>query len=521
MAKTLRRIALIVGVATTLSKGAGLVRQQVIAAAFGLGSAYDAYNYAYVLPGFLLVLLGGINGPFHSSIVSALVKNPKSERKHVLTVINTVVGVCLLGITFTLVVAADPLITLVGPALEPEIHSNAVIQLRCMAPIALFAGLIGVGFGTLNATEKFWVPSVSPMLSSISVIVGVGLLWWQLGPAIDSPQFALLGGAVLSISTLLGAILQWLIQLPDLVSQKLINLRLVWDLRNSGVKDVFKVMGPATLSAGMLQVNVFTDLFFASGILGAAAGLSYAGLLAQTPVGLVSTIIIIPLLPVFSRLTALADRPKLISHIHQGLMVGMASILPIAALFVALAEPIVQVIYERGAFDSDASSTVAILLMVYSAGMPAYLGREIIVRVFYALGDALTPFRFSIGGIGLNIILDWLFVGGPTPWGLQVPALNFGAPGLVFATVSVNFLAYLGLLLSLQGRIEDLPVREWGREGVKLLFAAIAAGLVAWKLSEYVVWPPEPLGHVIQITICCGSGLITYGVIAKGIEWYH
>ena len=65
--RSLRRIALIVAVATALSKFAGLVRQQVIAAAFGVGAAYDAYNYAYVLPGFLLILLGGINGPFHSA----------------------------------------------------------------------------------------------------------------------------------------------------------------------------------------------------------------------------------------------------------------------------------------------------------------------------------------------------------------------------------------------------------------------------------------------------------------------
>ena len=76
MSLSLRRIALIVAVATALSKVAGLLRQQVIAAAFGVGAAYDAYNYAYVLPGFLLILLGGINGPFHSAMVSVLARRP-------------------------------------------------------------------------------------------------------------------------------------------------------------------------------------------------------------------------------------------------------------------------------------------------------------------------------------------------------------------------------------------------------------------------------------------------------------
>jgi putative peptidoglycan lipid II flippase len=145
MAKSLRRIALIVAVATALSKVAGLVRQQAIAAAFGVGAAYDAYNYAYVLPGFLLILLGGINGPFHSAMVSVLARRPRQEGAHVLAAINTLVGAALIGVTILLLIFADPLINLVGPGLDATRHDIAVLQLRWMAPMALFAGLIGLG----------------------------------------------------------------------------------------------------------------------------------------------------------------------------------------------------------------------------------------------------------------------------------------------------------------------------------------------------------------------------------------
>lgn len=195
MAKSLRRIALIVAVATGLSKVAGLLRQQVIAAAFGVGAAYDAYNYAYVLPGFLLILLGGINGPFHSAMVSVLARRPRQEGAHVLAAINTLVGVGLLVVTVLLLVAADPLITLVGPGLDAERHAIAVVQLRWMAPMALFAGLIGLGFGALNAADVFWLPSVSPLVSSVAMIAGIGLLWFQLGAAIALPATAVLGGS--------------------------------------------------------------------------------------------------------------------------------------------------------------------------------------------------------------------------------------------------------------------------------------------------------------------------------------
>ncbi|MFO0075237.1 MAG: murein biosynthesis integral membrane protein MurJ, partial [Cyanobacteriota bacterium] len=322
MSPSLRRIALIVAVATALSKVAGLFRQQVIAAAFGVGAAYDAYNYAYVLPGFLLILLGGINGPFHSAMVSVLARRPREEGAHVLAAINTIVGVALLGVTLLLVVAADPLIDLVGPQLDPTRHQLAVDQLRWMAPMALLAGLIGLGFGALNAADEFWLPAVSPLLSSVAVIAGIALLWWKLGASILSPSTAVIGGIVLAASTTIGAVLQWLIQLPALAREGLNKLQLVWDWKDPGVREVLRVMGPATLSSGMLQINVFVDLFFASGITGAAAGLGYAGLLVQTPLGLLSNALLVPLLPVYSRLTAPEDRPQLIARIRQGLMLS-------------------------------------------------------------------------------------------------------------------------------------------------------------------------------------------------------
>ncbi|MEC7383008.1 MAG: murein biosynthesis integral membrane protein MurJ, partial [Cyanobacteriota bacterium] len=387
MGRSLKRIALVVTVGTLLSKVGGLVRQLVIAAAFGVGAAYDAYNYAYVLPGFLLILLGGINGPFHSAMVSVLSRRPRQESAHVLAALNTMVSAALLLLTALLVLAANPLITLVGPGLSPELHRIAVVQLQVMAPMALLAGLIGLGFGSLNAADEFWIPAVSPIMSSLALVVGVGVLWGQVGTNIGSMQFALRGGIVLALATLVGALLQWLIQLPALIRQGLTKMKLVWDWHHPGVREVWQVMGPATLSSGMLQINVFTDLFFASGILGAAAGLGYANLLVQTPLGLISNALLVPLLPTFARLTAQEDRPALVTRIRQGLMLSTASMVPLGAMFVALGTPIVALVYERGAFDAQAASLVSGLLMAYGVGMPAYLARDLLVRVFYALGD--------------------------------------------------------------------------------------------------------------------------------------
>jgi putative peptidoglycan lipid II flippase len=516
MAQSLRRIALIVAVATALSKVAGLVRQQAIAAAFGVGAAYDAYNYAYVLPGFLLILLGGINGPFHSAMVSVLARRPRHEGAHVLAAINTLVGAVLIGVTLLLLIFADPLITLVGPGLDATRHDIAVLQLRWMAPMALFAGLIGLGFGALNAADEFWLPSVSPLLSSVAVIAGIAVLWWQLGESITLPSTAVLGGVVLAATTTLGAVLQWLIQLPALARQGLHRFQLVWDWKDPGVREVLQVMGPATLSSGMLQINVFVSLFFASGIPAAAAGLGYANLLVQTPLGLLSNALLVPLLPVYARLTAPEDRPELIGRIRQGLMLSNASMLPLGALMVGLAVPIVALIYERGAFNAGAAELVGNLLMAYGIGMPAYLARDVLVRVFYALGDGVTPFRWSMAGIGLNAIFCWAFVGGPVPGGAQmVPGLYCGAAGLVLATVAVNLITCVGLLLALQGRLGGLPLRLWLRDTLLLLGAAVLAGLAAWGLAAGVAWPTGLWGRLLECSFAGGVGVLVYGLLAS------
>ena len=128
MARSLKSISLVVTLGTAISKLGGLTRQLVVAAAFGVGPAYDAYNYAYIMPGFLLILLGGINGPFHSAMVPVLSRKSKKEGTYLLTALNSMVGSALTFVTLLLIFAADQIITLLGPGLNSEIHQIAVIQ---------------------------------------------------------------------------------------------------------------------------------------------------------------------------------------------------------------------------------------------------------------------------------------------------------------------------------------------------------------------------------------------------------
>ena len=506
-ARSLAGIAGIVAIATLISKIFGLVRQQAIAAAFGVGVTADAYNYAYVIPGFLLILLGGINGPFHSAIVSVLAKRDKSEAAPLVETITTLVGGILLIVTIVLIVFAGVFINLVAPGLSEtaygiQVKAIAIDQLQIMAPMAILAGLIGIGFGTLNAADMYWLPSVSPLFSSITVIGGLGILALQLGDQINAPQYAKLGGLVLAGGTLAGAILQWVIQLSAQWRAGLGTLRLRFDWHQPGVKDVLKVMGPATLSSGMLQINLYTDLFFASYIPQAAAAMTYAGLLVQTPLGIISNVILVPLLPIFSRLAAPENWTELKARIRQGILLTAVTMLPLSALMVTLAVPIVRVVYERYAFDQRASQLVSSVLIAYGIGMFVYLARDVLVRVFYALGDGETPFRISIVNIFLNAILDYILV------------QRFGAPGLILATVGVNITSTIALVWLLDRKLHGLPWREWCLPILSLTGASFLAGLATWGVSrgfQQFLGSNSLLLQLLQLSL---AGLVGLGVYA-------
>jgi len=502
--RSLAGIAGIVGVATLISKIFGLVRQQVIAAAFGVGVAADAFTYAYGIPGFLLILLGGINGPFHSAIVSVLAKRRKEEAAPIVETITTLVGGILLLVTLGLIFFAAPIID-IFPGLNQTAHGSqvraiAIQQLQIMAPMALLAGLIGIGFGTLNAANQYWLPSVSPLFSSITVIVGLGILALQLGEKITDPKYAMLGGQVLAWGTLAGAILQWLVQVPAQWRSGMGTLRLRFDFNQPGVKQVIKIMGPATFSSGMIQINFYIILILASYIPQAAAALSYTTLLVQTPLGIISNVILVPMLPIFSRLADPADWSELKVRIRQGLLLTAITMLPLGALMIALAVPIVRLVYERGAFDQAASELVASLLVVNGIGMFVYLGRDVVVRVFYALGDGDTPFHVSMASIFLNTLLAYLLI------------KPFGAPGLVMATVCVNVTSILLLLWLLDRKLNGLPWREWSLPILGLTGSSFVAGLASWG----TFWGCQQIeggeGLLVQLLQLSLSGLVGIGV---------
>ncbi|AFZ02323.1 murein biosynthesis integral membrane protein MurJ [Calothrix sp. PCC 6303] len=510
--RSLAGIAGIVAAATIISKVVGLVRQVAIGAAFGTDAIAEAYNFAYIIPGFLLILLGGVNGPFYSAIVSVLAKRKKEEAAPLVETMTTLVGCVLLVVTILLVVFAGNILDLTTPGLNQRpdgelIRTIAVQQLRIMAPIAVLAGLIGIGFGTLNVANQYWLPSISPLLSSITVVIAVGFLWLQLGSNIYATENVIYSGSILAVGTTAGAVLQWGVQLVAQAKIGMGSFRLRFDFNQPAVKEVMKIMLPATFSSGMLYINWQINSIFASYIAGAASGLNYANLLVQTPLGVISNIVLVPLLPIFSRLTDPQDWGELKQRIRQGLILSAFTMLPLGAIMIALSQPIVSIVYKRGAFDQNASNLVASLLVAYGVGMFVYLARDVLIRVFYALGDGDTPFRISLFNILLNVVLDLIFI------------KSFGAPGLVLATVGVNLSSTLMLLYLLNRKLHGLPWIEWSLPILGLTAASFAGGISSFAalqvVQRFIVVKENMLTLLFELAVAGFIGLLVFGAIAS------
>ena len=513
MTKTIKEIAFVVTLGTLLSKFGGMARQLVIAGAFGISASYDAYNYAYIIPGFFLVLLGGINGPLHNSMVTLLADKNKIDSKLFINSINNIFNLILLFISFFVFFSSDLLINLVGPSLSPYIKDIASSQLKIMSPIIFLSGLIGIGFGSLNAKKEFFIPSISPLISSLIIIIAVSNFWINKETSADLYVLNLNGGVILAKATFIGALSQYLIQIPFLIKKGIFSISFSIQTKYSELKRAWRMIAPASLSSGMMQINVLTDLFFASKIVGAAAALSYANFLVQAPLGIISNSILIPLLPVFVSLRERKNHFKLINKIHQGLLLSSSSMVLLGSIFISLSAPIVILIYGRGSFNQNAIDVVSQLLIAYGIGMPFYLFRDLLVRVFYGIEDAKSPFRISIIAILLNLFFDWFLIGGTSPWG-ELSPINLGVNGLVYSTTFVNLFACILLLLKLNNKLDNLKLSKILSQNLRIILIGLISGISSFFIFKIIYLPYNFLNLLFGITISSSISLVIFYCLA-------
>ena len=441
--------------ATSLSKLAGFVRQIFIAASFGIGIIYDAFNYAYIIPGFLLIIIGGINGPLHNAVVAVLTPLNRRNGGLVLTKVSIKISLLFFILGIVIYFYSGFLINLIAPNLNAEAKSIASYQLRILTPCIPLSAFIGLSFGALNSRNKFFISSISPAITSLITILFISFSWIFKYQNTNSNYLFFSG--LLAIATLTGTFIQFAVQCWEIHKIGLFRFKSSLLSVKDEEKRIFKLIVPASISSGLGQINVFIDMFFASSFQGAASGLAYGNFLIQAPLGVLSNVLILPLLPKFSKFKSNQETKNLEKSLISATEYCFLTTLFLTGFFITFNNQIVQFVFQRGAFNYEAVFLVKNILITYAVGIPFYLYRDLLVRTYYSIEKPKLPFQLSSAGIILNVFFDWFLLGAPTyNFGNLFP-YNFGVIGIILSSGIVNLIICVFLSGSLDKYKINLP----------------------------------------------------------------
>jgi putative peptidoglycan lipid II flippase len=269
---------------------------------------------------------------------------------------------------------------------------------RIMFPFLLLVSLAAVVMGILNSKGKFFIPALSSSFYNIgSIVVGVSL-------ALILPRFGVSAIVGMAWGTLVGGLLQFLIQTPQL-RRAGYEPQVVCDWRDEGLRQVFRLMLPAVVGLSASQINVFINTFFAASCTeGSVSWLNYAYRLVHLPQGLFGVALSVATLPVVSRLAAQHDLPALKGAVRSALSLAFLVEIPAALGLMVLATPICALIFQHGRFTAFDTQQTAAALMYYSIGIFAFAGVKIVVPVFYALNNTKIPVVGSFITVGANLL---------------------------------------------------------------------------------------------------------------------
>jgi putative peptidoglycan lipid II flippase len=448
--------------ATGLSRIAGLVREVVARRYFGVEGRINAFTVAFQLPNLIRALVAdaAFSGAF-VPVFSELLE--KGERARAWRVASTLFWLLLLGLgglTALLVLLAPLLIAPFG--LPTGYDSLGVTLARILFPIIVLLGIFGLIVGVLNSYEHFSIPALTPVFWNLAIIVGlvVGV------PRADSPDTKLY---VYAGSILVGTIIQVLLPVPWLRGLDG-RLHAVLDWRDPAVKQVFVLMLPVSLGLGLININALIDTLFASRLIDpklSPSAIDAAFRIYMLPQGMFSVAVATVLFPALSRLAARRDLVAFRGTVNLGLRQIAFLLVPASAVSAVLAEPIVRLLYQRGAFTPDQTPVVAAALAAFSLGLTFNGAMLMLNRGFFSLQSPWTPTAVALGNLGLNAALDALF-------------FSFGTWGIPLSTSLVNIAGTAALLALLRPRLGGLDLANTADSAVRILGASAGAAGAAF-----------------------------------------
>lgn len=469
--RQIARAAGIVMVAFVISNLAGLARQILVTDAFGTKASFDSFSAANRVSEtlFYLVAGGALSSAFIPTFTSLLARGErKAAWKLTSAIFNLVLIVLIAAAALAAIFAPQVVRYAIAPGFadDPEQFTLTVNLLRLMLPSAALFGISGLVMAILNSHQVFLIPSLTPAMYQIGMILGVVLF---------APSLGIYG---LAWGVLLGAALHLLLQLPSLWRLRG-EYTPTLGLRMPVVREVASLMGPRMFGVAVVQLNFWINISLASHMAeGSAGAITLALALMLMPQAAIAQSIAIAAMPTLSTQFALGKLDEMRSSLSSSLRWALLLAVPATFGLIMLRIPVVQALYQRGQFDEHSTQLVTWALLWYTAGLVGHTLVEITSRAFFALHDTRTPVIVGSLAMGVNIVLsivlsDAFARAGWMPHG-----------GLALANSLATAGEAAALLYLIRRRLKGLEGRRvWAGVGQALLSALGMAGALIWWLQ--------------------------------------
>ncbi len=420
----------IVGAATMVSRIFGVVRDMVIAAFFGAGWMTDAFWVAFRIPNMFRRLLGegSLTISFVPVFTEYLQNKTKEDALELASNVFTILSVILAAVSVLGIILSPLIVGLIAPGFlaRPEQFALTVFLNRLMFPYIFFIALVALCMGILNSFRHFTTPALSPVLLNIAMILA----------ALGFRSFFSAPITALAVGVLAGGVLQLAMQWPALRKFG-VRFKFRFNLRHPGIRQISLLMLPAILGAGVGTINVFVGTILASLLPGGSVTyLFYADRIIEFPLGIFAIAIGTAALPSFSKHAAAGQIHELKSSISFALRLMLFLTIPSMAALMTLHVPIISVLFQRGAFDVQASVATGQALFCYALGLWAFAMLRVFVSAFYSLQKSRWPLRAAVITLIVNVLCSLI---------LMYPFKHNGIAmaGSISAAVNVLILAFV------------------------------------------------------------------------------
>ncbi|MDR5814372.1 murein biosynthesis integral membrane protein MurJ [Caballeronia sp. LZ043] len=487
---------------TLLSRVTGLIRETLIARAFGASLYTDAFYVAFRIPNLLRRL--SAEGAFAQAFVPILAEFKNSQghdpTKALVNAMSTVLTWGLVVLSLAGMAGASWVVFAVasGLAHEGAAYGLAVEMTRIMFPYIVFISMTTLASGVLNTYKQFSLPAFAPVLLNVAFIFAAVFV----APHLKVPVYAL------AYAVIAGGILQLLVQLPglkkiDMMPRISFNFRRA--LAHPGVKRVLLKMVPATFAVSVGQLSLIINTNIASNIgPGAVSWINYADRLMEFPTALLGAALGTILLPSLSKAHVDANNDEYSALLDWGLRITFLLAAPSAVALFFFAEPLTATLFHYGKFDSHSVVMVGRALSAYGIGLIGLILIKILAPGFYAKQDIKTPVKIAIFVLVMTQVSNYLFVPIFSHAGLT---LSIGLGALANASL---------LFVGLRRRQIYRPSAGWARFVVQLLGAClILAGVMHWVAINFD-WIGMRATPMLRIALL-GASLVVFAALYFGI----